>query len=1209
MLDIINKDDYRADSVHKNLVIELDDGTTIDNMNIKSESMKLNEILMDSTQLQFGRCNSSQFSVTLADIASNIKGKTIKPYIVVGGNEINKSAEGNPITVTDSGNYPFIEFKEDGYTQQNTLSGKNKFNKSDITSGYYLTADGVENVGESWNISNYIEVVGGSAITLSGGTAKGVNTAVCWYDSSKNYIGGEKYSNRETVTITLPSNALYIRASVEKTVLDTFQIEEGSTATDYEPYCGGIPSPNPNYPQDIQGLGDDGNIEVLTTGKNLFGGIALANALKNSGSTNVVVDEENGTVEYGHSRVGAYTIFNKFKQNTQYTIILNGTFVNGNSTNLRIWYTDGSDAWITILNKPFVTPLNKTVNHIEYSYATEAITTLNYNQCGVFEGVITESEFEPYQSSSATIPIDAPLYEGDYIEYFADGTGQIVRKYERVVYDGSSDEVWSMSNLGFYTVVPNAKLNIKAYCDNYVYNETTWSIGNFGIASSGNLWIADMTNGTTGAEWRAWLQSNPITVVYELAEPTVTPLTAEQVNEFKKLMTFEGATRITNNDNANMTVKYKYNKALPLGVFTVKEVPRLSQTPYKQITALDNMHKIDKDVTEWYSNLTFPMTQKEFRDSFFEYIGLEQVETTLLFDDLVLDNPFGDVGQINGRTIAEGLCELNATFGHCDREGRFNYVSLKYDGLYPAEDLYPADDVYPGMLKYPSDNNEIIEDLNNLYIKASYDEFETQFIERILVIDDYGSQLANSDDTTANTYVINNNYLLYGREKAELLDIMNRFQSVVRTQTYRPASIDCKGLPYVELGDRVRVSVKDDEILTYVFNRTLTGIQALRDTYSADGEEYLINDLNSIQVKMDSLNRKTDRLKIEVTATAKGLESKVSKGEFQTYQQQTAESISSKVSKGSVVSEINQSAEEVKIQADKIALEGTVTANGNTKINEDGTIEAKNGSFTGTVTSTDANIKGDLTSNGSIKLYQSDINLTTELKTEKSVFEYTDYNWVENGGMTGSSSEMPDVPLFAIKNANGVKVGNYLSAEDVKADMLFAEKLQGKNLYGLNGYFGGIKTQSLSCIGTKSREITTPNYGNRLEYCYEMPTPYFGDIGEGITDDEGICYIFLDDIFAETIDTNCEYQVFLQAYDEGTVYVNRRNSSYFVVKGTPNMRFAWEIKAVQRDYEMYRLEEPTEQAEETTDYAEESYDYLASLLYDVEQESEVIINE
>ena len=190
---------------------------------------------------------------------------------------------------------------------------------------------------------------------------------------------------------------------------------------------------------------------------------------------------------------------------------------------------------------------------------------------------------------------------------------------------------------------------------------------------------------------------------------------------------------------------------MPLGIYTVTYVEQSSQKAFKQITALDNMHKIDRDVTEWYNSLSFPLTQKEFRDSFFAYIGLEQVETTLLFDDLVLNNPFADVGQINGRTVAEGLCELNATFGHCDREGRFKYVSLKYDGLYPAEDLYPADDIYPNMLEYPSESNEIIEDLNNLYISASYDEFETQFIERILIVDDYGSQLANSDDATANT--------------------------------------------------------------------------------------------------------------------------------------------------------------------------------------------------------------------------------------------------------------------------------------------------------------------------------------------------------------------------------------------------------------------------------------------------------------------------
>lgn len=623
---------------------------------------------------------------------------------------------------------------------------------------------------------------------------------------------------------------------------------------------------------------------------------------------------------------------------------------------------------------------------------------------------------------------------------------------------------------------------------------------------------------------------------------------------------------------------------MPLGIYTITYVEQSSQKAFKQITALDNMHKIDRDVTEWYSNLTFPMTQKEFRDSFFEYIGLEQVETELLFDDLVLDNPFADVGQINGRTIAEGLCELNATFGHCDREGRFKYVSLKYDGLYPSDDLYPADDVYPGMLKYTSDNNEIIEDLNNLYIKASYDEFETQFIERILVIDDYGSQLANSDDTTANTYVINNNYLLYGREKAELLDIMNRFQSVVRTQSYRPASIESKGLPYIELGDRVRVNVKDDEILTYVFNRTLTGIQALRDTYSADGEEYLINDLNSIQTKIDGLNRTTDRLKIEVTQTSEGLKSKVSKGD--------------------VVSEINQSAETVKIKSDKIALEGYTSINGGIQVLEDGSVLIREGRLEIDTPEDDTGSRIGL-------------NSTHSNGDKVSVDLYPNYIQFERYNADGSEEMGSLAPtiLDLDYSPDGNSSNNIQArADDMELYGICYNRNSSGDVLSETEYWrldkSGISTQgSLSVSGTKSRQITTPNYGNRLEYCYEMPTPYFGDIGEGITDNEGICYIFIDDIFAETIDTNCEYQVFLQAYGDGTVYVNERNSSYFVVKGTPNMRFAWEIKAVQRDYEMYRLDEPTEKEEETTDYAKESYDYLASLLYDVEQESEVIINE
>lgn len=142
---------------------------------------------------------------------------------------------------------------------------------------------------------------------------------------------------------------------------------------------------------------------------------------------------------------------------------------------------------------------------------------------------------------------------------------------------------------------------------------------------------------------------------------------------------------------------------------------------------------------------------------------------------------------------------------------------------------------------------------------------------------------------------------------------------------------------------------------------------------------------------------------------------------------------------------------------------------------------------------------------------------------------------------------------------------------------------------------------SLKVSGTKSRLAKTENYNARLLYCYEMPTPMFGDLGEGETDDTGICIIYLDDIFAETIDAECLYQIFLQPYAEGSLYVYERNPSYFIVKGTPGMKFGWEIKAVQKGFDTLRLE--TNEREETIESPlNETSSYLQSLLFDLESE-------
>lgn len=115
-------------------------------------------------------------------------------------------------------------------------------------------------------------------------------------------------------------------------------------------------------------------------------------------------------------------------------------------------------------------------------------------------------------------------------------------------------------------------------------------------------------------------------------------------------------------------------------------------------------------------------------------------------------------------------------------------------------------------------------------------------------------------------------------------------------------------------------------------------------------------------------------------------------------------------------------------------------------------------------------------------------------------------------------------------------------------------------------------TGTFTASGTKSRIVETENYSRRLQYCYEMATPMFGDLGEGVTDENGECCVSLDDVFAETVATGIEYQVFLQKEGPGDIWVGEKHPSYFIARGTENLKFAWEIKAKQKDFECMRLE-------------------------------------
>lgn len=124
--------------------------------------------------------------------------------------------------------------------------------------------------------------------------------------------------------------------------------------------------------------------------------------------------------------------------------------------------------------------------------------------------------------------------------------------------------------------------------------------------------------------------------------------------------------------------------------------------------------------------------------------------------------------------------------------------------------------------------------------------------------------------------------------------------------------------------------------------------------------------------------------------------------------------------------------------------------------------------------------------------------------------------------------------------------------------------------HGPHYLIGGLEADTINAHGSKSRIIDT-SYGERLLYCYEMPSPMFGDIGEGKTDENGECYVAFDPIFAETIATFQKYYVFIQA-ESGTMQVTKKENTGFLVCGTANMSFDWEVKAKQIDYGYERLE-------------------------------------
>lgn len=340
---------------------------------------------------------------------------------------------------------------------------------------------------------------------------------------------------------------------------------------------------------------------------------------------------------------------------------------------------------------------------------------------------------------------------------------------------------------------------------------------------------------------------------------------------------------------------------MPYGVFKVaSDVPTAGRTK-RQITAYDAMYDIiNTDVKSWYAGLSFPMTLKQFRNSFFAHLGISQVETSLVNDSMTVNKTLvatqtddssavTEESAISGKTVVTAICEINGCFGNINRQGKFEYVFLKAitSALYPAEDLFPADNLFP------SDANT--ESMTGHYITFDYEDFQSKAITQL--------EIKTSEDnagaivgTAGNNYSITGNFLVSDKTGAELEQITNNLLPIMAQAAYTPIkSCTCVGNPCLTLGEPIRFNTTREIVETYLLQRTLTGVQSKRDSISAQGTQTHSAKVNSIRDTIESVERRTGKLE----RNADHLQSTYEDLEEQTNTkfEQTAKSISAEVNR------------------------------------------------------------------------------------------------------------------------------------------------------------------------------------------------------------------------------------------------------------------------------------------------------------------------
>lgn len=270
-------------------------------------------------------------------------------------------------------------------------------------------------------------------------------------------------------------------------------------------------------------------------------------------------------------------------------------------------------------------------------------------------------------------------------------------------------------------------------------------------------------------------------------------------------------------------------------------IDKVEQVPHKtekKITAYDMLYKLaDTDVATWYNNLSFPQTIKTFRDSLFTYLGITQETRTLIFDNLSFEKDYAPQ-KLCALDVIKSICQINVVFGRMTRNGTFDYLEVHGD-------------------------SGTVNQAVSYYKDANYQEYTTQYITAVSL-----ERVGYSEGENGSTYQITNNFFTPSLDDETLEDMAEAIYNEIYDFSYQPADIDINGLPYIECMDIVSIPVTSVQVPintpVLVLERTMKGIQALRDNIVAEGDREIHLFESDLGIDLDRLQRIIEEIEDDI---------------------------------------------------------------------------------------------------------------------------------------------------------------------------------------------------------------------------------------------------------------------------------------------------------------------------------------------------------